>query len=73
MPLDEFRELFDLPSLPEGDFHTLAGLVVTQLGHIPHVGENFDSWDLHFEIAEMDSNRVNRILVKRLADASKRF
>jgi putative hemolysin len=71
MPLDEFRELFELPSLPEGDFHTLAGLVVTQLGHIPRVAESFDSWGLHFEIAEMDGNRVNRILVRRLADVGK--
>jgi putative hemolysin len=71
MPLDEFRDLFELPSLPEADIHTLAGLVVTHLGHIPRVGESFDSWGLHFEIVEMDRNRVNRILVKRLADAGK--
>ena len=35
MALDEFRDLFELTAIPEGDFHTLAGLVVTQLGHIP--------------------------------------
>ena len=69
MPLDEFRDLFELLSLPEADIHTLAGLVVTHLGHIPRVGESFDSWGLHFEIVEMDRNRVNRIVVKRLADA----
>ncbi len=41
MALDEFRDLFELGSLPEGDFHTLAGLVVTQLGRIPRVAESF--------------------------------
>jgi CBS domain containing-hemolysin-like protein len=35
------------------------------------VAESFDSWGLHFEIAEMDGNRVNRILVRRLADVGK--
>ena len=62
-PLDEFRELFDLGELPEGDFHTLAGLVVTQLGHIPSVSEAFDDLGLRFEVVEMDGNRVDRVRV----------
>ncbi len=65
MALDEFRELFNLSSLPEGDFHTLAGLVVTELGHIPRVAETFECCGLNFEIVDMDGNRVDRILVKR--------
>jgi putative hemolysin len=66
MALDEFRDLFGLSSLPEGDFHTLAGLVVTELGHIPRVAESFDCCGLKFEIVDMDEKRVDRILVKRL-------
>jgi putative hemolysin len=65
LPLDEFRDLFELPAVPEGDFHTLAGLVVTQLGHIPRIAEKFDGWGLEFEVVDMDGNRVDRILVKR--------
>jgi putative hemolysin len=65
LPLDEFRDLFELTSVQEGDFHTLAGLVVTQLRHIPRVGETFDNWGLHFEVVDMDGNRVDRILVAR--------
>ena len=64
MPLDEFRDLFGLTSIPEGDCHTLAGLVVTQLGHIPRVAESLDCCGLHFEVVDMDGNRVDRILVK---------
>jgi putative hemolysin len=64
MPLDEFRDLFELGPLPNGDFHTLAGLVVAQLGHIPRIAESFDCWGLHFEIVDMDGNRVDRILVE---------
>ena len=37
LPLDDFRDLFDLPAVPEGDFHTLAGFVVARLGHIPRI------------------------------------
>jgi putative hemolysin len=69
MALDEFRELLSLSSLPEGDFHTLAGLVVTELGHIPRVGEAFDFSGLRIEIVDMDGNRVDRILVKKLEDS----
>ncbi len=65
LPLDEFRDLLDLPALPAGDFHTLAGLVVAQLGHIPKVGEGFDAWGLHVEVVDMDGNRVDRLMVGR--------
>ncbi len=62
-PLDEFRELFDLGELPEGDVHTLAGLVVTHLGHIPRVSEGFEDLGLRFEVVGMDGNRVDRVRV----------
>jgi putative hemolysin len=65
LPLDEFCDRFELPPLPPGEFHTLAGLVVTQLGHIPRVGESFTAFGLSFEVVDMDGNRVDRILVKR--------
>ena len=65
-PLDEFRDLFDLAELPSGDFDTVAGLVITQLGHIPRVSESFDLLGLRFEVVEMDSQRVNRVLVSPL-------
>jgi putative hemolysin len=65
-PLDEFRELFNLDQTPDGDFHTLAGLVVTQLGHIPRISESFECMGLRFEVVEMDSQRVDRVLVTRV-------
>lgn len=69
LPIDEFIELLDLPPLPQGDFHTLAGLVVAHLGHIPTVGEGFDAWGLHVEVVEMDGNRVDRLLVRPLGQS----
>ncbi len=62
--LDDFRDLLDLPAIPEGDFHTLAGFVVARLGHIPRIAESFDDGGLHFEVVDMDGNRVDRILVQ---------
>ncbi len=63
MPLDEFRDLFDRVEIHEVDFHTLAGFVVARLGHIPQVKESLDHAGLHFEVVEMDGNRVDRIRV----------
>jgi putative hemolysin len=66
MPIDDFRDLYDMASLPDADFHTLAGLVVYLLGHIPRVGESVESFGLHFDVVDMDGNRVNKVMVKRL-------
>jgi putative hemolysin len=69
LPLDDFRDLLDLPALPEGDFHTLAGLVVAHLGRFPRIGEAFEAWGLRVEVVDMDGNRVDRLLIAR-ADRS---
>jgi putative hemolysin len=65
MLLDDFWDLFGLPVVPQGDFHTVAGFVVNQLGRIPRIAESFDAGGLYFEVVDMDGNRVDRILVKR--------
>lgn len=63
LPIDEFFDLFHIYKTPDGEFDTLGGLVVTKLGHIPRIGENFERFGLRFEIVDMDSNRVHRVLV----------
>ncbi len=67
LSLDEFREILDLPNFPGGDYHTLAGFVITQLGHIPKTAEQFDWEGMRFEVVDMDANRVDKILVTPLA------
>jgi CBS domain containing-hemolysin-like protein len=44
--------------IPEGEYETLAGLVLAELGHIPVPGERFehDGWTI--EVVEMDRLRV---------------
>ena len=43
LPLDEFRDLFELVSVPESDFHTLAGLVVTAARSYPASRRDFST------------------------------
>jgi putative hemolysin len=45
------------------DFDTLAGFALHELEHIPVTGEAFDWRDFHFEIIDMDGQRIDKILV----------
>lgn len=57
LSLDEVRDSTTL-RLPEGDYETLAGFVLDQLGRIPEVGDRFvhDGWSI--DVLEMDGRRV---------------
>ena len=63
LSLEEFRDLLELGELPEGDYRTLAGFVVSQFGHIPRAAERFEWGDLAFEVMDMDGHRVDKVLV----------
>src|SRR3546814_8823460 len=47
MPLDEVNDLLDA-AFPEGDWDTIGGLLLTELGHVPVEGEvvEVDGWQL---------------------------
>jgi CBS domain containing-hemolysin-like protein len=59
---DEVREQTGL-DIPEGDYETLAGFLLSLAGHIPEQGEHisYEGWE--FKIVEMDRNRIGRVLV----------
>ena len=66
LPVDEFKELFHLESLPgenKDSFQTLGGFVFTRLGRVPAVGERFEWGNLCFEIVDMDGKRIDKVLV----------
>lgn len=64
MPIREMTDLNCFRELPVGDFVTLAGFVLAQLGHVPETGEEF-TWDgWRFRIVEMDGRRIDRVLVE---------
>ncbi|MEP6711517.1 MAG: hemolysin family protein [Ferruginibacter sp.] len=47
----------------EHEFDTLAGYVLHELEHIPATGEKFEWRDFHFEIIDMDGQRIDKIMV----------
>jgi putative hemolysin len=67
MPVDEVEKLLMRKGMAgEGDYHTLAGFMLWQLGHLPHTGEHFDWNGLSFEVVDMDGRRIDRVLVSEI-------
>jgi putative hemolysin len=56
-----------LPDEESGAYHTLAGFVMAALQRVPKTGESFDWGGYKFEVADMDRNRVDKMLVSRPA------
>jgi putative hemolysin len=73
LPIDDFKELFDLGRLPDEDqgvYQTLAGFVIMQLGRIPLVSDHFEWEGLRIEVVDMDGNRVDKLLVQPAGDSA---
>lgn len=73
LPIDEFKELFDVEHLPEESkvgFQTVGGFVMNQIGSIPNTGQSFTWEDLLFEVLDMDGHRVDKVLVSRKPGAA---
>lgn len=65
-PIEIFKDYFHLKRLPggkAGDFQTVGGFIVNGLGKIPTSSDTIVINDLKFEIADMDGNRVDKVVV----------
>jgi putative hemolysin len=66
LPVDELRAVLELPELPTedaGEYNTLGGFVLAQLGRVPEPGDHFHWGGLRFEVVDMDGRRVDKVLV----------
>lgn len=71
LAIDEMKQLLDIKELPEedlGNYHTVGGFVIVHLGRIPKMTESFEWAGWHFEIMDMEKNRVDEVLATRRAD-----
>ena len=64
MRLDDANEKLGL-DLPDGDYETVAGFVLSVLGHIPEEGEQLKYNDLKLAVSEMKGVKIGKILVTR--------
>jgi putative hemolysin len=56
-----------LPGEEDNAYNTLGGFVMHMLGRIPVTAEHFECEGLRFEVMDMDKNRVDKVLVARVA------
>lgn len=68
LSFDEFLDALEIKpavAIISRRFTTVAGLILTQLGHIPKVGQaiQWEGWRL--EVVDMDGPRIDRLLVGR--------
>jgi putative hemolysin len=68
LSIEEVKRLLDVEELPDEEtyrYDTLAGLVISMLGHIPATGDvaRWDAW--RFEVIDMDGLRVDKVLISQ--------
>lgn len=69
LPIDELKEILNVRVLPEesgGDYETLAGFMLTELGRIPAPADHFEWNKFRFEVMDMDGRRIDKVLVQPL-------
>ena len=66
MPVDEFCDKLGLPQDMAGDYDTVAGLVLHQMGQIPDLGASFTAEGFRFEVIDLDGRRIDKVLITRV-------
>jgi len=64
--IDDAAQLLSLPGLSAatGDYHTLAGFVLSLAGELPRTGDSFMYQGYRFTVVDMDGNRIDKIAIK---------
>ena len=66
MNLDDFMDEVHVTNYKDIDdkgFTTLGGMAMFFIGRLPKAGDTFDYRHLHFEVVDMDGERVDKLLV----------
>ena len=68
MSFYEFAYEFNIQGFDKNKvkFDTLAGLAMSILRHIPKPGEKFIWKDYEFEIVDLDGNRIDKVIIKKV-------
>ena len=67
MPIDELKSRLAIRELPDeerGRYNTVAGLLLSVSGHLPHAGERILCGDWLFEVVDLDGRRIDKVLAQ---------
>jgi CBS domain containing-hemolysin-like protein len=62
--IGKIERLFDM-EIEDDDFTTIAGLVISDLGYVPKVGENMHLRGLDVEILQTDDRKINLLRLRK--------
>ena len=68
MPINELKARLDIKELPgeeRGLYNTLAGLILAQLGHLPHIHESMTCEEWVFTVTDMEGRRIDKVKAHR--------
>lgn len=68
MQVDEFQDKIGVPIPKDAKYETVAGYVLSELNHLPLVGEAFERGHWRVEVMDLDGRRIDKVLVTRLAN-----
>jgi putative hemolysin len=61
------HERIGVPVPKDAGFETVAGYVLSELNHLPVIGETFERGHWRFEVMDLDGRRIDKVLVSRKA------
>ena len=67
--LEALEELFGV-EIADAEYETVAGLIFSALGHVPHPGETVEQHGLRFTVEEVANRRIKSLRVERLPPAA---
>jgi len=67
LPAADLRETHHVP-LPEGEFETVAGFMLEQLGSVPKGGEVVHIPGWRYTVVDVEKNRVSKVKIEKLPE-----
>ena len=69
LPASDLREAHQIP-LPEGEFETVAGFMLEQLGSVPKGGEVVYLPGWRYTIVDVEKNRISKVKIDKVPVAA---
>jgi putative hemolysin len=66
MPVDEFGDKIGVPIPKDPPYETVAGYILSELNHLPAIGETFTREPWRFEVLDLDGRRIDKVLVAKI-------
>jgi CBS domain containing-hemolysin-like protein len=64
LDIGEINDILD-SNIPEEEFDTISGMLLSHSGKMPEVGDEMDMGNLYFRIEEVDDKRISKIRVEK--------